>query len=351
MSPTGKGAAREEHENHGEYVETAREADAYRQSWKSIGSRVGRNQTTVMRICDRWMQEGTTDRRVRLHPSQCTTLREDRRIVRMAVTDRSVTSRTVAHHIEITHLSATPRWSDLSLETPWRKDAEQLRYALPQWSCTGIKVWGGIAYHSRTPLVRIDSTLNSQRYISEVLEPVVLPYFQSLDTAIFQQDNARPHVARIVQRFFVNHNIELLPWLTRSPDLSPIEYIWSMVAQRLTQISSPAAPPHQLWQRVEAAWSTCYLQKKFCCLSLCCIYGGQQCIEQRLKQSRISARRLLLRSPVVSNHRCLRAAKSVINGGFGQRNGTTRCLLKNPASTCCSTMVGFENGETVVRGG
>ncbi|GFT58843.1 transposable element Tcb1 transposase [Trichonephila clavipes] len=57
-----------------------------------------------MRICDRWMQEGTTDRRGRSHPSQCTTSREDRQIVHMAVTDRSVRSRTVAQHIEsVTH--------------------------------------------------------------------------------------------------------------------------------------------------------------------------------------------------------------------------------------------------------
>ncbi|GFU76167.1 transposable element Tcb1 transposase [Trichonephila clavipes] len=54
----------------------------------------------------------------------------------------------------------------------------------------GIMVWGGIGCHSRTPLIRIAGTLNSQRYISEVLEPVVLPYFQGLATAIFQQDNA-----------------------------------------------------------------------------------------------------------------------------------------------------------------
>ncbi|GFU07534.1 transposable element Tcb1 transposase [Trichonephila clavipes] len=65
-----------------------------------IGSRVGRNQTTVMRICDRWMQEGTTDQRGRWHPPQYTTSREDRQIVHMAVTDRSVTSRTVARPIE-----------------------------------------------------------------------------------------------------------------------------------------------------------------------------------------------------------------------------------------------------------
>ncbi|GFX65323.1 transposable element Tcb1 transposase [Trichonephila clavipes] len=69
----------------------------------------------------------------------------------------------------------------------------------------GIMAWSGIGYHSRTPLVRIARTLNSQRYISEVLEPVFLPYLQGLATAIFQQDNARPHVARIVQMFFVNH--------------------------------------------------------------------------------------------------------------------------------------------------
>ncbi|GFV78699.1 transposable element Tcb1 transposase [Trichonephila clavipes] len=31
--------------------------------------------------------------------------------------------------------------------------------------------------------------------------------------------------------------------------------MWSMVAQRLTQITPPAATPDQLWQRVEAALS------------------------------------------------------------------------------------------------
>ncbi|GFT02451.1 transposable element Tcb1 transposase [Trichonephila clavipes] len=75
----------------------------------------------------------------------------------------------------------------------------------------GIKVWGGIGYYSRTPLVRITGAVNTQRYISEVLEPVVLPYVQGLAIAIFQPDNAQPHVARIVQRFFVNHQIECFP--------------------------------------------------------------------------------------------------------------------------------------------
>ncbi|GFT49217.1 HTH_38 domain-containing protein [Trichonephila clavipes] len=52
-------------------------------SFREIGSRVGRNQTTVMKICDRWMQE---------------------------VTDSSVTSRTIVQHIaSVTHHSVSAR--------------------------------------------------------------------------------------------------------------------------------------------------------------------------------------------------------------------------------------------------
>ncbi|GFV81560.1 transposable element Tcb1 transposase [Trichonephila clavipes] len=127
-------------------------------------------------------EEGTTDRRGRSQPPQCTTSREDRKIVRMAVTDRSVTSRTVAQYIEsvthhsvsartiqrrlqqsgrsarrpllVQHLCATPRWSDWSLETPWREDAEQLRYAPPHWSLTGYYgmgwYWISLSHSSST---------------------------------------------------------------------------------------------------------------------------------------------------------------------------------------------------------
>ncbi|GFX75546.1 transposable element Tcb1 transposase [Trichonephila clavipes] len=78
--------------------------------FREIDSRVGRNQTTVMRMFDRWMQEGTTDRRGRSHPPQCTTSCEDRQISHMAGTDHSVTSRTIAQHIEsVTYHSVSAR--------------------------------------------------------------------------------------------------------------------------------------------------------------------------------------------------------------------------------------------------
>ncbi|GFX87131.1 transposable element Tc3 transposase [Trichonephila clavipes] len=242
------------------------------------------------------MQEGTTDRRGRLHLPQCTTSREDRLIMQMAVMNYAVTSRTVAQHIEsVTHHSVSARtirgrlqqiglsarrpllglpltqnhrrlrrqlcnerrtwvaeWNEVVFTDEsriylqnhdgqirvWRHRGESMLNSCVMHHNTGlalgIMAWSGIRYHSRTHLVRIAGTLNSQRYMSKVLEPVVLPYLQGLATEIFQQDNARPHVARIVQKFFVNHQIELLLWPARSPYLSPIENMWSMVAQRLS---------------------------------------------------------------------------------------------------------------------
>ncbi|GFW55182.1 transposable element Tcb1 transposase [Trichonephila clavipes] len=71
----------------------------------------------------------------------------------------------------------------------WRHRGERMLNScdMPQHTgpAPGIMLWNGIGYHSLTSLVRIVGTLKSQHYISEVLEPVVLPYLQGLATAIF----------------------------------------------------------------------------------------------------------------------------------------------------------------------
>ncbi|GFX66771.1 piezo-type mechanosensitive ion channel component 1 [Trichonephila clavipes] len=244
-------------------------------SFREIGSRVGRNQTTVMQICDRWMQEDTTDRRGRSHPPQCTISREDRQIVRMAVTDRSVTSRTVAQHIEsVTHHSVSARTIRRRLQQRGPSARRPLlglpltqnnRHLHRQW-CDERRMWAAewnevvFTDESRICLQHHDGRIRVWRHRGErMLNSCVMHRHigsaKVLATAIFQQDNARPHVARIVQRFFVNYQIELLPWPARSPGLSPMENMWSMVAQRSTQITPPAATPDQLWQCGESAWS------------------------------------------------------------------------------------------------
>ena len=68
----------------------------------------------------------------------------------------------------------------------------------PEFSLT---VWPDIEYTTRTFLVRIDGNLNAHRYIYDILQPIVVPYFRDRSTAIFQQDNVRSHFEHYVLTF------------------------------------------------------------------------------------------------------------------------------------------------------
>ncbi|GFY15146.1 uncharacterized protein TNCV_1569611 [Trichonephila clavipes] len=89
-----------------------------------------------------------------------------------------------------------------------------------------------------------------------VLQPVALSFIQALRNPTFQQDNARPHVTGIVQTFLDTENARLFPLPTRSPDLSPIENVWSMVAEWLARHHTPVTTVHERWHCVETAWAS-----------------------------------------------------------------------------------------------
>ncbi|KFM76878.1 Transposable element Tc1 transposase, partial [Stegodyphus mimosarum] len=112
----------------------------------------------------------------------------------------------------------------------------------------GIMVWGAIAYDSRSPLVRIQDTMTAQGYLDNVVRPVAIPDLQRLPNAIFQQDNARSHSARICQHAL--QGMQMLPWPPYSSDLSPIEHVWDVIGRRLQTLPLPRSED-ELWQMVE----------------------------------------------------------------------------------------------------
>ncbi|GFS76645.1 HTH_Tnp_Tc3_2 domain-containing protein [Trichonephila clavipes] len=66
----------------------------------------------------------------------------------------------------------------------------------------GVTVWGAISWDTRSSLVVLQGTLTARRYVDDILTPIVLPMLSSRPGAIYQQDNARPHTARLPNNVF-----------------------------------------------------------------------------------------------------------------------------------------------------
>ena len=136
-------------------------------------------------------------------------------------------------------------FTDESRFTLLRPDVRRLVYRRRAERCTDASVlerdrfgggsvmfWGGISHGFKSPLIVIAGKLTGVRYRDEIFRPVAVPFVQQYHL-IFQQDNARPHVARVCQDFLASHNINPLDWPPYSPDLSPIEHLWDEMDRRV----------------------------------------------------------------------------------------------------------------------
>ncbi|GFX47164.1 DDE_3 domain-containing protein [Trichonephila clavipes] len=65
----------------------------------------------------------------------------------------------------------------------------------------------------------MSGTLTGQRYVDDILRPLVGPLLNGLPGAIVQQDNARSNTVSVIQDF-VRH-FQTLPWPARFPDFVP----------------------------------------------------------------------------------------------------------------------------------
>ncbi len=95
-------------------------------------------------------------------------------------------------------------------------------------------VWGCIGAYSMGSLYVLEGTMNAERYI-KVLEQHMLPSRQCLfqgRPCVFQQENAKPHTAAITTAWLCSRRVRVLNWPACSPDLSPIENIWSVIKRK-----------------------------------------------------------------------------------------------------------------------
>ncbi|GFS92276.1 transposable element Tcb1 transposase [Trichonephila clavipes] len=93
--------------------------------------------------------------------------------------------------------------------------------------------------------------MTAERYVHDILQPHVMPLIQRLPRAIFQQDNARPHTARMSQDYL--RTVTTLLWPTRSPDLFTIEHFWDYLGWRVghpTCVNELEASVQQIWNEM-----------------------------------------------------------------------------------------------------
>ncbi|GFT58942.1 transposable element Tcb1 transposase [Trichonephila clavipes] len=220
-------------------------------SKRHVAGQVDRSECAVRNFWEQGTREGTHARKTGSGMSRKTTRREDKRIVRQALVDPTVSRSTIRADLGVVIVPQTisrhPAEANLKSKRPFRAllltpEHRQLRLQWCQmWNATdwqkvvfsdesrfvlgtddnrvrvwrrpgerynsfhtvlrhtdrtaGVMVWGTIAYDSRSTLIVMRETLTGQRYVDDILRPHVGPFLNGLPGQI----SSKIMLARIQQ--------------------------------------------------------------------------------------------------------------------------------------------------------
>lgn len=117
-----------------------------------------------------------------------------------------------------------------------------------------ILVWGAMSHTGVGPLIRVEGTVNAEKYLS-FFRYRLRRYYPGLynGNQKFQDDNSQVHTADIVNNWFAKFDIERLEWPSKSPDLNIIEDIWGYIKYHLR--GKTFYELDELWNEVSYYWN------------------------------------------------------------------------------------------------
>ena len=120
-----------------------------------------------------------------------------------------------------------------------------------------LMVWACFCWDKIGPIVVIDGNLNHEKYIS-ILTNKLLPFWKQMKrrfrSPIFQDDGARAHTAHAVVNWKRMNVINSFIWPAQSPDLNPIEHVWSFLKQRVKRRKPHPNNLKQLEEYIYEEW-------------------------------------------------------------------------------------------------
>ena len=231
----------------------------------------------------------TVERRAHEAPVRCYRL-----IEKPLLTDRSKEARydwAQAHLNWTQHQWEHVLWSDESPMSLWMDDSggivwlpldhdlkDQLTPKVAHGG-GGFSIWGCFSYHGVGPLVRVKGAMNGKWYHDTILTKHAIPHIETLirnqhkkapkrdRVWYFQHDNAPPHRTADNKRYLNSKMAEWQPklktlmWPSNSPDLNPLENIWSYIKQQLNAYEERPSNLDELWKRIQTIWENIPLKQ------------------------------------------------------------------------------------------
>ena len=118
-----------------------------------------------------------------------------------------------------------------------------------------VMVWGAISTEGKLDIIVTPMPMISEHYLG-VLREGLQPFYRKHrgKKFIFMQDNTSVHTSRVTTAWLKKKNIKVLPWPANSPDINPIENVWSLFVRKVYEGQTQYHNVQDLIRAIKKAW-------------------------------------------------------------------------------------------------